>query len=979
LNQRSGLSDTSSDARRGVPVNGIASTLSPEIALRAADEFPADAAGWPPDLSRRSFLKVMGASLALAGLPACNRQPPKEIVPYTTPPEAGFDLGGVYYATAFSHEGFARGILVEAHSGRPTKIEGNPDHPESLGATDAFTQASILSLYDPDRSQAPRRAGAVSTWQEFDAEWLARRRALVEKAGRRLALLTEPTTSPTVLSEIHAVLDALPQATWYQHTALPRYDIGGEQIDYLVEKADVIVAVDSDFLLSHPAALRFSRAFASRRKVAAGRDRPNRLYVVEPTFTVTGSMADVRLALPPSALPDFASRLASAMRKPASAAQPEAHSGADPIQSFVRALADDLRNAAPRVLIVCGPWLGPEVHGQLRALNHQLGGEGVTFIRRAPVRSDADPRCTGDLDALSQALGRGEVENLIVLGANPAYTASGPQAVFAAALRQAAWSVHHSSSFDETGRLCTWHLPSHHYLESWSDLRGFDGTASIVQPLIEPLYSTRNELQLLRQLSGRPAISDYEIVRANWSTGGTALDDATWRQWLDRGVVNRRDEAFAPLPKLASNSDPASVAPASAYSPQPILHFQPDPCVGDGRWANNAWLQELPKPFTHLVWDNAALVGPPLAERLGLENGNVVELKTDAGSITAPVWILPGQADDCVTLHLGYGRTAAGTVGSGKGVNAYPLLPSNGANFTPLRSIRKTGAQYLLVSTHGHFSMEGRNLARSFNAADTAAPNATADRQRAPSLYPAVEYKSYAWGMAIDLGVCTGCNACVIACQAENNIPVVGKEQAARGREMHWLRIDRYFTRIDGGTQVIHQPVPCMHCENAPCELVCPVAATVHSSEGLNDMVYNRCVGTRYCSNNCPYKVRRFNFLDYRASADSSEQLQKNPNVTVRERGVMEKCTYCVQRINAARIRAEKQGRRIRDGEILTACQQACPTEAIVFGDLSDPGSQVSRRKKDPRNYALLEELNTRPRTTYLPRLRNPFPNGGTA
>ncbi len=945
-------------------------THARNAAAGRSDEFPTGASVWPADLSRRHFLQLMGASLALAGVGGCNRPPSKEIVPYTLPPEAGQGAEALYYASAFSWEGFARGILVAAHTGRPTKIEGNPQHPDSLGATDAITQAAVLSLYDPDRSKTPRRAGEPSSWQTFDQDWRERRERLSANRGRGFAILSEPTTSPTYLRELHQLLDTFPEARWYQHTPLVRYDRNGVQTDYDFAKADVVFTIDADVFSTHPSAIRYSRAFTARRKVVDGKVNPSRLYTVESSPSITGSMADVRLPADPARWPIILNALAEKLAQNSSDSSAFESALTPHEEHFINALARDLSAKAPNVLCVVDAALPESFHAFADSLHAKLGAVNVTVRAHPALRSDRDARAIGNIEQLTAALDRDEISELLIIDSNPVYTAGGDQH-FAERLRRVPFSVHLGQHFDETAEACRWHLPQSHFLEAWGDLRAFDGTASIVQPLIEPLYETASACELLRRIWQPPGANGYELVRETWRAARPTEDfENVWRRWLDRGVIPNSAETEN-LSSTETVSRTFSKIPEDAGSPQKeiTIIFKPDPNIADGRWSNNAWLQELPKPFTHLVWDNALLVSQGLASLYNLENGDEIQLAAENGQVTAPIWIVPGHADNCVTVHLGYGRRLVGTVGVGHGFDAYKIRSQPTSWLGRARTFAKTGGRQTLVSTHSHFSMEGRDLAKTINVAELS--DFKREKSDFPSLYPKVAYTSYAWGLSIDLSVCTGCNACVIACQAENNIPVVGKDQVARGREMHWIRIDRYYSGDPANPRILQQPVPCMHCENAPCELVCPVAATVHSSEGLNDMVYNRCVGTRYCSNNCPYKVRRFNFFDYREPAGSPEYLQKNPNVTSRERGVMEKCTYCVQRINAGRIRAERENRKVRDGEIVTACQQACPVEAIVFGDINDPASRVSARKREKTDYSLLAELNTRPRTTYLTRIIN--------
>ncbi|MEO6875243.1 MAG: TAT-variant-translocated molybdopterin oxidoreductase [Opitutaceae bacterium] len=939
--------------------------LTPEFQARLAKEFPFVATLPPSEVDRRNFVKLMGASIALAGLSGCVRRSLDKIVPYVVAPELAIPGRPEFYATAMPAEGYARGIVVESHLGRPTKIEGNTDHPESLGATDAITQAAILSLYDPDRSREPRRQGQPAGWSAFDSEWAEHQATLLASQGEGLALLTEPTSSPSVRLELESILRKFPKARWYQHTPLAAYEMDGLQPDYDFDAADVVFTIGSDCLYRHPAAVRYGRAFAGRRRVVDGRIRMNRFYALEATPTVTGTLADFRLPGSPARMRVVLDALAQTLTQGAPSA-----SGLSPAEDrFVTALAADLRLHAPAVVCVAGPEEDADLQRWAFALNAHLGAgeKAVRFL--APVRSDSDPASAGNLAALTAVMHRREVSQLFVLGSNPVYTAPA-DLDFVSALSQVPFTVHLGGHADETALRCTWHLPESHWLETWSDLRGYEGTPTILQPLIEPLFNTRSSLEILRELSTGPGTKAYEIVRETWQDGQDAeAFDLRWHRWLNVGVV---DGPTAPM--VAPSVDrtfPVLARPAS--DALTVLLLQPDPTVSDGRWANNSWLQELPKPLTTLTWDNAALLSPAYATQLGITNGDVLALSVGADSLDVAAWIVPGHAVGCVTLSLGYGRTAAGSVGTGYGFNAYQLRSTDALWQRPGLNIRTTGRRYALAATQQQFGMAGRDLVRVVAPDALSVPPPAAS----PTLYPLWKNGGYAWGMSIDLSTCLGCSACITACQAENNIPVVGKEQVARGRQMHWIRVDTYFSGDPANPRVVHEPVPCMQCENAPCELVCPVGATVHSSEGLNDMVYNRCVGTRYCSNNCPYKVRRFNFFDYRSPSGALSHLQENPDVTVRERGVMEKCTYCVQRINAARISAQKENRPIRDGEIKTACQQACPAEAIVFGNLADPHSRVSHRKREPTNYILLEELNTRPRTTYLAKVRHPA--GGRA
>jgi molybdopterin-containing oxidoreductase family iron-sulfur binding subunit len=926
-------------------------------------EFAEGASEWPPGLDRREFLKILGASLALGGLSGCMRRSEGKIVPYVIPPEDALPGIPEFYATAMPVEGFARGILVESNLGRPTKIEGNPDHPESLGATDAVTQAAILSLYDPERSRAPMHKAAPASWEAFGEDWAPHRADFLASGGTGMALLTEPTTSPSLLREIGRFLQTFPQARWYQHTPLSGYEVDGLQPDYDLGAPKVILSIGSDCLFRHPACIRYARAFARSRRVEGGRSTPSRFYAIEASPSVTGVLADNRLPASPERMRLIFDAVADAMD--GSFAPLPALSAGE--ANFVAALVRDLRANSPHVVCIAGQEQDIEVQRWALAMNARLGADGGAARSIASVRSDSDSRCAGNIQRLSESLAAGEIGALVILGSNPAYTSAAFRQV-GGLVGKLPFSLHLGEYADETAGLCTWHLPEAHFLETWGDLRAYDGTATVLQPLIEPLFGGKSALEILRMLAGGGAAGGYEIIRETWTGEREGPDfEAKWSEWLRRGTI---DPPMARPPSRASARAPEVPRLSKAGGAQGRwLVIVPDASVLDGRWSNNAWLQELPRPLTHLVWDNAALISPALAESLHASTGDLLLLECGASSVEAAAYVLPGHADGCVTLSLGYGRTRAGSIGNGCGFDAYRLR-AGAAWVIPGLRVTATGRTYPLVSTHHHFSMEGRDIVRVVEP-DALHVQPNGDN---PSLYRQWKTGENAWGMSIDLSTCLGCNACVAACQAENNIPTVGKDQASRGREMHWIRIDQYLDGDPANPRVLSQPVLCMHCENAPCELVCPVGATVHSSEGLNEMVYNRCVGTRYCSNNCPYKVRRFNFLDYRSKKDSTVNLQKNPDVTVRERGVMEKCTYCVQRINAARITAEKENRPVRDGEIRTACQQACPAEAIVFGNIADPGSLVSRRKAEPTNYSLLGELNTRPRTTYLAKVRNPGP-----
>ncbi len=950
-------------------------------------EFPRHAGELHDAMSRREFvsgaLKLMGASLALAGLSACGQQPEAadKLVPYVKAPEGIVPGKALFYATAARLRGFALGVLARSNEGRPTKIEGNPNHPASLGATDSFAQASLLTLYDPDRSQAVTNLGRPSTWDAFLAAITSQMATQRDKQGAGLRLLTETVTSPTLAAQIQALLAQLPAAKWYQYEPAGRDNARagarlafGDDVNtvYHFDKADVILALDADFLYSFPGSVRYAREFADRRRVRQGRATMNRLYVVEPELTVTGSNADHRLPLRVGAIEAFARAVAQGLGVNVEAAGDSLPPNAS--DKWIPALVRDLQAHRGASLVLAGDGQPPAVHALAHMLNDALGNAGNTVVYTAPIEA-GPPDGNAALRELAADMAASKVELLVIVGGNPAYTAPA-DLDFAAQLTRVGTVAHLSLYEDETTALSHWHIPEAHDLEAWSDARAYDGTATIIQPLIAPLYNGRSAHELLAALLGQPSQSGHDIVRGYWQGQGLA-DEAAWRKALHDGLI--ANSALPPKTVALKIEDGGLKITGGTASSSLEIVFRPDPTIWDGRFANNGWLQELPKPITTITWDNPTLISPATAERMGLTNEDLVELRYRGRTVRAPVWVMPGHADDTVTVHLGYGRTRAGQVGSGVGFNAYALRTSDAPWFDAGLEIRTTGERYALATTQNHHSMEGRDTVRTGTLAEFAQnPNFArtheGDNEPPPSLYPEHPYKGNAWGMSIDTNVCIGCGACTIACQAENNIPVVGKDQVGRGREMHWIRVDSYYSGDLENPEVAHQPVPCMHCENAPCELVCPVGATVHSPEGLNGMVYNRCIGTRYCSNNCPYKVRRFNFYQYAKKDIPVIELMHNPEVTVRDRGVMEKCTYCVQRINSAKIEAEKQNRPVQDGEILTACQQVCPTQAITFGNINDPNSQVAKLKAEPLDYKLLGELNTRPRTTYMARLRNPNP-----
>jgi molybdopterin-containing oxidoreductase family iron-sulfur binding subunit len=958
---------------------------APEFLERLHREFPQSASELDDPAGRRSFLKIMGASMALAGVTGCTRQPDEKIVPYVKAPEDMIPGRPMYFATAVLHGGYAHGVLVESHMGRPTKIEGNPLHPASLGATSAQDQADILNLYDPDRSRTLTYLGEIRTWPDFTAALRSALDAQKASRGAGVRVLTETVTSPTLGAQLAGILRELPAAKWHQwepgggHSrragALLAF---GRPTDtrYDFTQANVVLSLDSDFACAGPGAQRYIRDFTSTRRLDGGRTAMSRLYAVESSPGLVGAAADHRLRLKPSEVEAFAKALDGALGGASAAGGPWA--------AWIDAVAADLQSNQGRSVIVPGECQTPAVHAIAHALNARLGNVGRTVLNGPPAEVRPEDQFASLRD-LAYDMDRGAVSLLVVLGGNPAFTAPA-DLDFAAKMDKVPLRVHLGLYQDETGERCHWHIPQAHSLESWGDARAFDGTVTILQPLIAPLYpGAKSAVEVLAAFSPRPATSGHDVVREQWRTSGAMGGDfeKAWRRALHDGVV-----AGAPAPApLPGGFAPVSAPPAPPAASGMEIAFRPDPTIDDGRYANNAWLQELPKPLTKVTWENVAHLSPATAARLGIEvqasargtYTDVVELRYRGRTLRAPAWIQPGHPDDTVTIHYGYGRRRVGKVGEGAGFDAFALRTSDAPWSGTGLEVAKTGDRTMVACTQDHWSMEDRAVVRAgtldgYLSAPDYARKAVHDPPRSMTMYPNYRYEGHAWGMSIDLNACVGCNACVVACQSENNIPVVGKQQVAMNREMHWLRIDRYYAGGESDPATYHQPMACVHCENAPCEVVCPVAATVHSDEGLNDMVYNRCVGTRYCSNNCPYKVRRFNFFLYADFETTSYKLMRNPDVTVRSRGVMEKCTYCVQRINQAKMEATADGRALKDGDIVTACQQACPSQAIVFGDLNDKASRVAKLKAEPRSFGVLADLNTRPRTTYLAAVRNPNP-----
>jgi len=952
---------------------------SPEFQDALHREFPKGASEWLDTVSRRGFLKVMGASLGLAGMTGCVKLPLEPIVPYVRQPEGVIPGRPMYYATAITLGGYANPVLVESHLGRPTKIEGNDLHPASMGGTDIFTQAAILGLYDPDRSQSVISMGDQRSYPGFLSAIRGPLAAQKPLQGAGIRILTTTISSPTLADQLRNLLKVYPQAKWHVYEPVNRDNAlegakmaFGQPVEtrYDFSKADVIVSLDADFLYGgFPGGVKYIRDFAKRRDPDSG--NMNRLYVIESTPSATGAKADHRAPVKASEFP----RLFY-----------DDSSWPDP--AFTNRLSSDLRSHTGSSLFIVGDHLPPAIHAHAHKLNASWGNIGKTVFYADPVSANPVNQ-TESLKELVADINGGKVDLLIILGGNPVYDAPS-DLNFGDVLKsnKVPLRVHYGLYNDETAELCHWHVNATHELESWGDARAYDGTVSIIQPLIAPLYNAKSPLEFVAMLAGQADASGYDLTRAYWQKQHAGADfEQFWRKSLHNGWIE--GTAFSPK----------SVAVKAEYFSLPDLgdpnavelNIRRDPTIWGGEFSNNGWLQELPKPMSKLAWDNAVLVGPKMAERLGVKTKDVVELELNGKKVQGPVWIQAGHPDNSVSITLGYGRKRAGRVGTEQGFNAYELRTSANPWIASGVQIRKTGATYNLASTQGMQSMETpdgatRPLVREASLDDYRKDPQFAHKEepeiaRDVTLYPDYHYEKepYAWGMEIDLNRCVGCNNCILACQSENNIAVVGHEQTLLGRHMHWIRVDVYYEGDRDNPRAFFQPVPCMQCENAPCEVVCPVAATSHSTEGLNDMVYNRCVGTRYCQNNCPYKVRRFNFLLFSDWDTQQYKMMRNPDVSVRSRGVMEKCTYCVQRINERRIDVETQsvreGREKKIGdELQTACQQSCPAEAITFGNINDPDSKVSKLKAQARNYSLLGELNTRPRTTYLAEVRNPNP-----
>jgi MoCo/4Fe-4S cofactor protein with predicted Tat translocation signal len=970
-------------------IDELANTADFQAAVER--EFPSAAQEWVDPVSRRGFMKLMGASMALAGLAGCTKQPDEPIYPYVKAPEDLILGKPNYFATAHPFVTGAVPLLVKSDQYRPVKVDGNPEHAYNHGSSDVFTQGTLLDLYDPDRSKEALYRGESRQWAEFAQE--LRLKAAATKDGTGLYFLSETITSPTLARQWKAVQAAYPKARLVQYdpAVAGTWLQDGPATQYSLANADVIVSLDADFLsgASYPGFHKLVADYAGRRKDPAS--GMNRLYAIESSTTTTGMKAEHRLGLRASEVPAFAAELAKAVG--VSGIDAPSYSWTAEQAKFLASVAKDLKASAGKSVVLPGLYQDPSVAAIAAGINETLGNVGKTVTvsseTAVPVPSDQ----VADFKSLVSDLKAGKVDWLVILNANPIYTAPA-DLNFADALSKANIVAHLGMQVDETGQIAHWHIPSAHYLEYWSDARAYDGTVSVVQPLIDPLYAGHSAHDVFQTLLDEPLLGSYEAVRTTQKANIKGDFESGWRKALHDGWI--ADSTYA---AGAAKAAPAPRVPAPSSKEAIEIIFRPDPNIYDGRWANVGWLQELPKPVTNLSWDNAAIVSGAMLTKLNVEEDDILEITVAGRKVKAPVIVAPGHPENSVTVYLGYGREFAGRVGSGAGFNAYLIRPSDAPHYAT-GTIAKVDGKWGIAITKSHYQdHRGKNLSdfgdqnHSLEAVEALGPRgiiryATLEEFKAnpnfaqegegrdtpemgTSLFPNWTYTENKWGMSIDMNSCVGCNACIVSCYAENNIAVVGKQQVRIGRNMQWLRIDTYFEGDLAAPRAHFQPMTCQHCENAPCEQVCPVGATVHTPEGINTMVYNRCVGTRYCSNNCPYKVRRFNFLLYSDFETESLKLSRNPDVSVRSRGVMEKCSYCVQRVTAARIEADKENRPIRDGEVVTACQQACPASAITFGNLNDKSSKIAALRANQRTYQVLADQNTRPRTTYIAEVLN--------
>ncbi len=984
-------------------------------------EFPENATELNDQVSRRSFLRVMGASIALAGFAAC-RRPVQKIMPYSEEPEDIVPGNPLFYASAMPFQDALTGIVVENNEGRPSKVEGNDHHPASKGNTSIFGQGSLLNMYDPDRSRYVRKDGersSVSAFAEFCSDHFA-------STDQNIAFVSEANSSITFNRLKEQALETFSNAHWITYEpfgedhALEGTNIAfGERLRTYNHfgEANVIVSFDDDFL--NPAANKNSvedtKQFTDGRSVSSPEDGMSRFYAIESTFSLTGSNADNRLRIKSGDIELFIYALAAELSQSVSGLEAfNGYSNEFSDHDWIPVLAEELLENRGDSILTVGRDHKPALHATVAAMNAALDNAGET-VRYYDVPHIEDQNNQEAFAELAESLNSGDIDTVVLVGTNPAFTAPA-DLNFPDTLSNAEQVIHLSDYYDETSKLANWHINRAHFLEAWGDGTSYTGTRSIIQPQIEPLYSGISEIEFLNTILTGEESDGFDLVQETWQEYFTSNFQDQWERVLHDGVAE--EEEYPTVSVSISdefNTQVATFISDAQSSDGMELVIRADSTVFDGRYANNGWLQELPKPMTKITWDNVALMSKKTADELGVTEAGlgkseveVVSINVDGTTIEIPAWVQPGHADDSITITVGYGREGIGRVANTMGTDTYPLRTTENMFVADNISIEKTNRTYEIACTQDHNTMEGRSLLRHAtlqeyredpnfstyeSSYDAEMPGLSYaeehGKDRPLSIFNSIDEQEYPadepqWGMAIDLNACTGCGVCTIACTAENNIPVIGKREVSEGREMHWIRNDRYYDGDVNNPKALHQPVPCMHCELAPCEQVCPVAATTHSDDGMNQMTYNRCIGTRYCANNCPYKVRRFNFFNYTkeflTTGDDPEivQMAMNPEVTVRFRGVMEKCTYCVQRVNRAKIETDietnGETKKPADGSVETACQQACPADAIYFGDLTDSESEVVKAKKNNRNYLLLEELNTRPRTSYLAKLRNPNP-----
>ncbi len=950
---------------------------SPEYRKQLLKEHRTENSDDPNKFSRRNFLSIMGASIALAGLAGC-RRPVEKIVPYVRQPEEIIPGVPEYYATTMPLGNSAYGVVVESHEGRPTKIEGNPKHPSSHGATNLFMQAAILNLYDPDRSDSVRFKGDKKKIDDFQKFWKEQLEKFDKNKGEGLVVFSESFSSPTMerlKAEFHK---KFPRATWVAYEPINDgnllaaiKNLTGKSLrpNYYYDKADIIVSLDADFLQTESESLSAAQGFVAGRKISSSDDKMNRLYVVESGYSITGAMADHRMKLKSSEIGGLLWALIEQLKARGiniNVSKPEIKS--DFNSQWLSALVDDLMEAQGKSLIIVGRNQPTIVHELALTVNNALNNLNKTVGFLEDKESILPQKLS--MPKLSRA------DTMVILGGDPVYNT--PVSYdFQKILASTKNTIHLSEYYDETSQLCGWHIPRAHFLESWGDARAVDGTLSVIQPLIAPLFNGVSDVEFMSLTNSGESKTGYELVRESWSKIIKGDFEKGWRLTLHDGILRGSASEFT---KSNLNIKKYSKPRETLYNVDAATNieivFQPS-LLYDGRFANNGWLQELPEPITKLVWDNAALISVKTAGKYNLENGDIIKLVISEIEMEIPAWVIPGIADNSIHLPLGYGRKKVGRIADNVGFNTYKLFGGpDKMFFSGAVTLTKTARKYKMANTQDHNRMEGRAIFREASL-DEYKKNPEFAREMVEhpplkSIYHDYDYsEGYQWGMVIDLNACIGCGVCTIACQSENNVPIVGKVQVGKGREMHWMRNDRYFRGDENNPEIVIMPVPCQQCENAPCEEVCPVAATSHDKEGLNTMTYNRCIGTRYCSNNCPYKVRRFNFFNYTKELPEVMKMLQNPYVTVRSRGVMEKCTFCLQRIVRSKRTAKHEGRKVHDGELLTACQQACPTDAIKFGNIIEPESTVARKKSTDRNYELLAELNIRPRNSYLARVRN--------